>query len=66
MRKRPQDRVFDKGGFVSDKSVSLQQETTIRRPYTKPKLILYGPVEKLTQGATGSTSDFLVLKKTGG
>lgn len=51
---------------MSDKAVSLQQETTIRRPYTKPKLILYGPVEKLTQGAAGSRSEIFVLKKVGG
>jgi hypothetical protein len=51
---------------MSDKSVSLQQETTIRRPYTKPKLILYGPVEKLTQGFGATTSDIATFKKVGG
>jgi hypothetical protein len=51
---------------VSDKSVSLQQETTIRRPYIKPELILYGSVEKLTQSGGNSASDAMILKRLGG
>jgi hypothetical protein len=50
---------------VSDESVSSQQETTMRRPYTKPKLIVYGPVEKLTQTGGTSASDIAIFKKVG-
>lgn len=41
----------------SRKTSSDSQNSAVRRPWSRPTLIVYGPIGKLTQGKSGTKAD---------
>jgi hypothetical protein len=37
-----------------------ESSVSLKRPYTKPTLVIYGPLKALARSSAGSTSDFFI------